>query len=355
MGVALSLVITPFAYPSTLGTFVGVTAIGLVAGVWFALLAGVWYGKSKRNLLWVLIAMALGWLFLGVGIYGTSPNASLPFATVISILMFFISYKFMELNQDSFIPIPHLISEDEIPDYQQQYPYSYDLGRIRQKPRDLDQTSKPRYWGSWKGQIILAIAEARTPLALNEIISRTELHSSGAMIAIKELHEIGAIDEINQTYSVEPGLYHEYRAYIKMNQGKTPDYPQPASIRQATNTHKHRTNNGEMVRSKSEVIVANTLARLGIYYEYEKRLENPYERSDSITPDFTIHRGDGKVFYWEHLGMLQRPSYKASWEWKMNWYRKCGYEVITSRDGADGSIDAQTIEAIARSRILRSS
>jgi hypothetical protein len=111
-----------------------------------------------------------------------------------------------------------------------------------------------------------------------------------------------------------------------------------------------------MVRSKSEVIVANTLAGLGINYEYEKRLENPHESNDSIRPDFTIHH-NGKVLYWEHLGMLQRSSYKANWEWRRSWYYKCGFgdSLIISRDGEDGSIDAQTIEAIARSRILQSS
>jgi hypothetical protein len=373
LGVALAVVIMPFS--STSASLVGVTVALIVVGVWFAILAGVWYGRREENLLWALIAGVLGWLMLGAGIYAISPNVAFPFTTVICILMFFISYKYMELNQDSFIPIPHLIREDEIPDYQQQYPYSHDPGRIRQKPRDLDQTSKPRYWGSWKGKVILAIAEARTQLALNEIIAGTDLHSSAVTIAIKELQETGDITyEINQTYLVEPELYHEYRAYIKMNQRKTPGYSQPASKPQATVSHKHsgysqpaskpqatvshkhRTNNGEMVRSKSEVIVANTLAHLGINYEYEKRLENPHESSDSIHPDFTIHH-NGKVLYWEHLGMLQRSSYKANWERKRSWYYKCGFgdSLIISRDGEDGSIDAQTIEAIVRSRILQSS
>jgi len=357
MGLGLALSVVIWLYSSTLGPSVGAAVASLVAGVWFALLAGVWYGRSKRNLLWVLIAMALGWLFLGASVIGTSPNAVYPFATVTCILVFFISYKYLELNQDRCIPIFHRISEDRTPDYQWQYPFSHDPGRIRQMPRDLDQASRPRYWGSWKGKVILAIAEARTQLALNEIIAGTDLHSSAVTIAIKELQETGDITyEINQTYLVEPELYHEYRAYIKMNQRKTPDYSQTASKPQATVSHKHRTNNGEMVRSKSEVIVANTLAHLGINYEYERRLENPHESSDSIHPDFTIHH-NGKVLYWEHLGMLQRSSYKANWERKRSWYYKCGFgdSLIISRDGEDGSIDAQTIEAIVRSRILQSS
>ncbi len=310
IGLALSIIIVPF---SAAGSVVGAAVSLSVSGVWFVILAGVWYGRSKENILWVLITIGLSWFLLAAGILLLSPIAALPYAALICILVFFFSYKFVELNHDSFIPIPHLISEDKIPDYQQQYPYVVEPRRIKPIISVSSKTSKPRYWDSWKGQVILAIAEARTPLTLHEIAARSELQSDAALTAIKELHDIGVIRyESDHKYSVEPEVYHEYRAFIKKNQRRTLDYSQSSPRPKRTVGHKHRTNNGEMVRSKSEVIVANILARLGIYYEYEKRLHNPYDNSDSISPDFTIHH-DGKVFYWEHLGMLQKPSYKANW------------------------------------------
>lgn len=120
-----------------------------------------------------------------------------------------------------------------------------------------------------------------------------------------------------------------------------------------SSSHKHRTDGGELVRSKSEVIVANILSRLGLEYHYEEPLHNPQNRSDTIKPDFTIY-WKGKTFYWEHLGMLHVPQYRESWEWKRNWYDRCGFSdrLIISRDGPDGSIDTQVIEDIARKRIL---
>ena len=122
-----------------------------------------------------------------------------------------------------------------------------------------------------------------------------------------------------------------------------------------SSTPKHRTSRGEIVRSKAEVIVANTLARLGIQYEYEKRLYNPTNPRDSRLPDFTILH-NGQTFYWEHLGMLSNPKYKRDWEAKKRWYTVCGFghQLITSRDYPDGSIDSFEIEQIARNRILGS-
>jgi hypothetical protein len=108
-----------------------------------------------------------------------------------------------------------------------------------------------------------------------------------------------------------------------------------------------------LVRSKSEVIVADTLTRLGISYEYEKRLEPKNDPKNFRLPDFTVSF-EGDTFYWEHLGMLSVPSYRESWERKEEWYKANGFEkrLITSKDGPDGRIDASEIERIVRERIL---
>lgn len=70
-------------------------------------------------------------------------------------------------------------------------------------------------------------------------------------------------------------------------------------------------------------------------------------------PDFTA-RFEGDVYYSEHLGMLNVPSYREAWQRKRQWYEENGYadRLIISEDGPDGSIDAARIERIARERIL---
>jgi len=115
----------------------------------------------------------------------------------------------------------------------------------------------------------------------------------------------------------------------------------------------HRTRKGIAVRSKSEVVVADVLDALGISYQYEQPLYSRTNPKDFRLPDFTVSF-EGDVFYWEHLGMLNVPSYREAWERKQKWYEDNGFadRLITSQDGPDGSIDAAAIEQTARERIL---
>lgn len=81
------------------------------------------------------------------------------------------------------------------------------------------------------------------------------------------------------------------------------------------------TTNGDLVRSKSEVIIANLLAHKGVDYKYEKKLV--YDNSGRwIEPDFTIMKNDGTELYWEHLGMLGVENYDERWLRKQDIYEK---------------------------------
>jgi ATP-dependent DNA helicase RecQ len=81
----------------------------------------------------------------------------------------------------------------------------------------------------------------------------------------------------------------------------------------------HQTLAGELVRSKNEVIIANMLYQAGIPYTYEERLFAP-DGSNRL-PDFTI-RFNGKVYYWEHLGLLDQEDYQREWQEKSAWYQR---------------------------------
>lgn len=108
----------------------------------------------------------------------------------------------------------------------------------------------------------------------------------------------------------------------------------------------HKTIRGEMVRSKSEVIVANILDKMKIEYSYEEPLE---VRGKTYIPDFTL-RYQGKTAYLEHLGMLINKSYKKHWDEKKANYESVGISetlgnLIITEDGLDGSLDATLIES----------
>ena len=67
------------------------------------------------------------------------------------------------------------------------------------------------------------------------------------------------------------------------------------------------TNNGEVVRSKSEKIIADLLQHLGLYYVYECPLETP---GGLTYPDFTIlHPFTREDWYMEHRGLMDKEGY----------------------------------------------
>ena len=100
----------------------------------------------------------------------------------------------------------------------------------------------------------------------------------------------------------------------------------------------HRTSDGTAVRSKSEVIVYDILASLGLSVEYETPLiAKNRDPKNFRLPDFTVHY-QGRIWYWEHLGMLDKATYKSDWETKLRWYEENGYsdKLITSEDHPEG-------------------
>ncbi|MYI56661.1 MAG: AAA family ATPase, partial [Acidimicrobiia bacterium] len=119
----------------------------------------------------------------------------------------------------------------------------------------------------------------------------------------------------------------------------------------------HRTKRGDLVRSKSEVIIANEMLAQGVdRYEYEAQLRLP--DGQTRYPDFTVIDDDtGERYYWEHLGLLHDPEYKRRWERKLAAYRaadilpndegggEAGTLIIT-QDDESGGIDAREIANI---------
>jgi hypothetical protein len=103
----------------------------------------------------------------------------------------------------------------------------------------------------------------------------------------------------------------------------------------------HRSLADVMVRSKSEVIIANLLFDRDVAFEYEKPLYAP--DGSFYLPDFTI-TWRGERFFWEHLGMLVRDEYRRKWQTKREWYEKhFPGRLVTTEEGATLSKDALLI------------
>ena len=98
----------------------------------------------------------------------------------------------------------------------------------------------------------------------------------------------------------------------------------------------YKTERGELVRSKSEWIIADKLHAAGIDYQYELPL-----RLDGFVryPDFTINDDDsGQNWYWEHNGMLSNDNYRMRWERKLEAYRREGILPLEEGGGINGTL-----------------
>ena len=104
----------------------------------------------------------------------------------------------------------------------------------------------------------------------------------------------------------------------------------------------HKALTGDMVRSKSEVIIANLLHDRDIPFVYEIELRAP--DGTMKRPDFTIQWA-GETWYWEHEGMLHDPEYRNKQEAKHKWYEKHGFAenlIITTEGPGFDSVHAKS-------------
>ena len=113
----------------------------------------------------------------------------------------------------------------------------------------------------------------------------------------------------------------------------------------------HRTTRGELVRSKSEVIIADHLLSNGINYDYEPEVTIDGRK---FRPDFIAYDPDDDetFWYWEHVGMPTDPGYMARWEEKLAYYNdhgiREGENLIITSDGDNGGLDSKEIDDLIK-------
>lgn len=116
----------------------------------------------------------------------------------------------------------------------------------------------------------------------------------------------------------------------------------------------HITSRGEKMRSKNEVLHAETMYRLGIPFRYEPVL---HIGTNNLIPDFTALRiRDAKIFYMEHCGITNNKEYMDHHKWKMRTYEAAGIvpwdNLIVTYGDVHGNVDLRIIESELRSKLL---
>ena len=112
---------------------------------------------------------------------------------------------------------------------------------------------------------------------------------------------------------------------------------------------------GERMRSKSELLIANSLFKYGIPYKYEMPVYR--NNGNAFYPDFTVlHVRERKEIYWEHLGKMGNYDYVERNLWKLGEYRKLGIflgdNLIITYESATNSVGTKEIERIIHKFIL---
>jgi len=109
--------------------------------------------------------------------------------------------------------------------------------------------------------------------------------------------------------------------------------------------------NGERVRSKSEIMIADTLSRHGIPYRYEYPIH--IAGLGTVHPDFTcLNVRKRKEYVWEHFGIMAASEYAESAVNRMEKYSLAGYysgeNSIITFESASHPLNTRIIENFIR-------
>jgi hypothetical protein len=112
------------------------------------------------------------------------------------------------------------------------------------------------------------------------------------------------------------------------------------------NSSKLTTNRGEIVRSKSEKIIADRLHALRIPYVYESTI---FLGDEMKSPDYLVlNKRTRQTFVWEHLGLCDVPEYAQKnmlkiYQYELNDYL-VGESLILSFESNDYPLDSKDID-----------
>ena len=153
--------------------------------------------------------------------------------------------------------------------------------------------------------------------------------------------------EILSTLGPQYQSYLEERKQKFLKERERAPYPKAKFDPKA---HIHETDCGELVRSKSEQIILNTLTshtEFITHYEEEFLYKESVEGLNRVYPDFTIILPNGKRLIWEHLGRLDDPVYCQRTALKLCLYQRNGYVIgdnlILTMDDHLGNVSSTLI------------
>lgn len=152
-------------------------------------------------------------------------------------------------------------------------------------------------------------------------------------------------DSMGKAYQFEEGAYIPLFGKRNENNWGEQEYERN---RKYPETLVHRTMKGDFVRSKSEVIIANSLFMKGLQYRSEELTKvGKYV----FAPDFKILvPSTNQIKLLEHFGMMHDSEYRKTAMFKIETYLENGYrpyeDILFTFEDLDGNIDAQNLDKL---------
>lgn len=151
------------------------------------------------------------------------------------------------------------------------------------------------------------LAKALIQYDYDEKILRSAKRELGAIKNLLSHNKKSGIQKIFQRFSKNRKLFVD-PVTLPDNDYETQWIAQKNTGNDFFNSPEFLTANGEKVRSKSEVIIADTLSRMKIPYKYEVPLE--LKNGTTIYPDFCcLNLRTRQEVFWEHFGLMDDPDY----------------------------------------------
>ena len=173
------------------------------------------------------------------------------------------------------------------------------------------------YLGKDKVDTIKPLAQKRYDNTLLEALKDEEDILSDAFIRLSKSHKRKELEKFPKDlkpYITLNPITDE--AYIQ-NWLKSYEYEPPESYNYKEPNH---TMKGDVVKSKSEILIADRLYIAGIPFHYEKQLDLNGGATFRL-PDFTIlHPYTLEVYYWEHFGLMDNEEYRNQAKAKIELY-----------------------------------
>ena len=196
---------------------------------------------------------------------------------------------------------------------------------------------------------------AKKALLKNEIDKLTQVRSV-VLGALEKMDQIQDMDSLRFLIANYPWLPDETVRKI-CSSGSIRRGWESEPYEQSDYMPEHRTmmtSRGLLVRSKSELLIAEALYRHGISFRYEQVLW--IDGRIRLVPDFTIMKADGSIVYWEHRGRMDLRDYAGRQLRKDELYASVGIvpwkNLIVTYDTEDGDIDLRVIESEIRNKLL---